>query len=139
MSIISIDTVYIVSDWGKCQCITEQEFDKTSSVSLMLAVLTDGSVEAQQQHPSPKRSWTDRLWERILCMFYGILDDFTDLPAQEPQGDPEGDPLTVKRSVTFVVCGVIVGMSAFLASATCHLHTVGPWTHDTVGPWTHDS
>lgn len=47
--------------------------------------------------PPARMSLTDRVWERILRVVYDIMDNFTDLPPQEPEGDPEGDPLTVKK------------------------------------------
>ncbi|KAK7102250.1 GRAM domain-containing protein 4-like isoform X2 [Littorina saxatilis] len=55
---------------------------------------SEGSVEL---HLPEKKSWADRTWERILQTVYSIMDDFTDIPVQEPQGDPEGAPLTVKK------------------------------------------
>ena len=62
-------------------------------------IFPEGSVEAPtpESEPSTRRSWMDRMWERVLRVLYSIMDDFTDLPPEEPRGDPEGDPLTVKK------------------------------------------
>lgn len=57
--------------------------------------LLDTSVELP--HPPPTQSRLDRMWEGLLQFVYGIMDDFTELPAEETEEDPEGDPLTVKK------------------------------------------
>ncbi|XP_025106829.1 GRAM domain-containing protein 4-like isoform X2 [Pomacea canaliculata] len=56
---------------------------------------SDTSVELP--HPPPTQSRLDRMWEGLLQFVYGIMDDFTELPAEETEEDPEGDPLTVKK------------------------------------------
>ena len=66
---------------------------------LHLLCFPEGSSETHtpELESPPQQSLMDRMWERILQAVYSIMDDFTDLPLEEPKGDPEGDPLTVKK------------------------------------------
>lgn len=75
-----------VGDVADVEMASEAEEDSVSDA---------GSVDVRKT--SPRQSWTYQMWERILRLVYSIMDDFIDLPPEEPEGDPEGDPLTVKK------------------------------------------
>ncbi|XP_076468693.1 GRAM domain-containing protein 4-like isoform X2 [Babylonia areolata] len=83
---LDLDRSLLAGDGTDVEVASEAEEDSLSDA---------GSEEVRK--PSGRQSWRYQMWERVLSMVYSIMDDFTDLPAEEPQGDPEGDPLTVKK------------------------------------------